>query len=332
MKYDNKIEEQLNSLICHIDTKPNIVTHPLEDSSYLDVKLLTSEDGFHVQVQALYDQFTDYIGQFIQQNSADPKLHIHIASTLSRLLAYYQQAQSSIKESPLRIEWKTLSEHHIIPNPTDNFNIKQKEKYYRQAYTFFYKMSSVQLWFLDLIIQYLDQQLAPYQGVKENAHVEETTLPKPDFKKPKKPQLNPIYYFTITEEHYEHYEIKLNKLHDNLSKEGFIDCTLPQFKKLFYTKDGSQPKKTPKPIIWLTGYYTHLCFFIQCLVKNKFIPNSKQPFSFNDIALNLFYDSKEGAYFKPKSKKCDVKIKTHKHDLIEKIVSKSILLNKQPTL
>lgn len=114
-----------------------------------------------------------------------------------------------------------------------------------------------------------------------------------------------VYYFTVEEEFTDKYDIYLNRIFDVLKNVlKFIDCTPSQFKN-FFRPAGKTRNKTPEPIIWLSGAYSHLAFFIKCLVKAGFVPNTRQP-SFNQIAKKLFYDV-EGKPFETSSDKSDVK-------------------------
>lgn len=114
-----------------------------------------------------------------------------------------------------------------------------------------------------------------------------------------------IYYFTVKGEFEDMYDIHLNRLYDGLNNLQFINCTPVQFKELFRPY-GKTRRKTPEPIIWMSGSYAHLAYFIKCLVEADFIPNTKQP-SFNQIAKKLFYDSEQGNFFETLSDKSDVK-------------------------
>jgi hypothetical protein len=54
--------------------------------------------------------------------------------------------------------------------------------------------------------------------------------------------------------------------------------------------------KTPEPIIWYSGAYSHLAYFIKYLVNKEFIKRTNLP-SVNQIAQELFYDNEEGRKF-----------------------------------
>lgn len=115
-----------------------------------------------------------------------------------------------------------------------------------------------------------------------------------------------LFYFTVKNDFKDKYDIYLNNLYYGLKDDfHYIDCTPVQFKMLFRPA-GKKRMKTPEPIIWLSGEYSYLCYFIQCLVRVGFILNSKKP-SFNQIALNLFYKQEKGVPFTPANPKCDIK-------------------------
>jgi hypothetical protein len=104
-----------------------------------------------------------------------------------------------------------------------------------------------------------------------------------------------VYYFTVSKELYENYEIHLNRLYDGLHNLQLIRCTPVQFKMLF-RPDGEKRMKTPEPIVWYSGAYSHLAYFIKYLVKKKFIKRTNLP-SVNQIAQALFYDNEEERKF-----------------------------------
>ena len=104
-----------------------------------------------------------------------------------------------------------------------------------------------------------------------------------------------VYYFTVTKEFDEKYEIHLFRLYDGLTNLHFIKCTPVQFNMLF-RPEGKKRMKTPEPIIWYSGAYSHLAYFIKYLVKIKFIKRTNLP-SVNQIAQELFYDNKKEKKF-----------------------------------
>ena len=65
---------------------------------------------------------------------------------------------------------------------------------------------------------------------------------------------------------------------------------------MLFRPEGKQRVKTPEPIIWYSGAYSHLAYFIKYLVKKEFIKRTNLP-SVNQIAQELFYDNEEGRKF-----------------------------------
>ncbi len=124
--------------------------------------------------------------------------------------------------------------------------------------------------------------------------------------KNKKTLRNTVYYFKVEQEFTGKYDIYLNRIYESLKNDlNLINCTPVQFKNLF-RPSGKTRRATPEPIVWLSGSYSHLAYFIKCLAQSDFIPNSKHP-SFNQIAKKLFYDNVEGKYFETSNDKSDVK-------------------------
>jgi hypothetical protein len=113
-----------------------------------------------------------------------------------------------------------------------------------------------------------------------------------------------VYYFTVTKEFNERYEIHLNRLYDGLDKLQLIKCTPLQFKMLF-RPEGKKRMKTPEPIIWYSGAYSHLAYFIKHLVSKKFIKRTNLP-SVNQIAHELFYDNEKEKKFTISRIKSDI--------------------------
>ena len=244
-EYDNTIEKQLNSLICRIDTNPKLIISPVEESSYLGINNYLTEEGFHIQVKPIYKQYLEYLDKFIEQNSSDERTYAYISSTLKRLLSKYQNAEEDIKESPLRIEWKTLSKHYTLPNPKNDFEIDNHIKYTKEAYTFFFKMSSVQLWFLGELIKFLIEQLNSFN--KLDSFKSDDSLPKLDTAIDKEP----VYVFRIKKEYSNpnsSHQI-LSNIHKNFKQLGYLDCKVTDFKKLFVGFNDKDPDESPTPII-----------------------------------------------------------------------------------
>jgi hypothetical protein len=73
---------------------------------------------------------------------------------------------------------------------------------------------------------------------------------------------------------------------------GYVDCTLPQFRQLFTFEQ--KPQESSEPILWKSKTFYTLSYFIKC-INRPFLVHSEKP-SNNVIARNLFY-SVEGIPF-----------------------------------
>jgi hypothetical protein len=105
----------------------------------------------------------------------------------------------------------------------------------------------------------------------------------------------------------------ITNLHKNLKENGYIVCTLPEFRQVFMSK-------TPRPIIWLKPY-SHLSYIIKNLT-GKFLKYNVKP-SNNQIAMALFYDRKFGNIFKNTSIYHDGHYKKY-HEKLDSIIEDSI--------
>src|SRR5665648_445835 len=163
--YDDTTELQLNELICKLDENPNISVDPVEASSYLKFNLYFSEEGFQRHIEIKYKQYLEYLDHYNSVNSVSPEGQTQLVLTLNRLLSKYQRARERIMNSPVRLEWKMQATSFTVPNPKNDYILQNQQKYTREAYRFFYKMSSTQLFFLSGIEEYLTMQLKPFNGV-----------------------------------------------------------------------------------------------------------------------------------------------------------------------
>lgn len=111
----------------------------------------------------------------------------------------------------------------------------------------------------------------------------------------------PVYYFTFKDEYSDEFHDILETIHKGVKNLGYIECTLPTFKKLFITFNDKKPASSPTPIIWKGKDYKHLAYFI-FLLHNTFLTRQNVPSNYK-IALNLFYKMKEGEYFNPPKKR-----------------------------
>lgn len=93
---------------------------------------------------------------------------------------------------------------------------------------------------------------------------------------------------------------KIATLHKELKSRGYIDCNLPQFRKLFSLD--KVPGQSPEPILWKGKTYYHFSYFIQCL-HQTLLSYSAKPSNIV-IARNLFL-SADGVPFKEKGYRFD---------------------------
>ena len=282
--YDETAELQFENFASKLDTKPIVVIQPVENSSYLNFTLYISDEGFQYMIQPKYEEYLAYLDVFIKKNIGTPDGRKYLESTLRRLSSKYSNIHQRFVDSAERQEWKNQSKNFIIPNPHNDFNIEKQQKYTRQAYKFFWKISGVQLYFIDGIKQYIDQQLQPFvnselktdsRNIINSANVEIFE--------------SNIYHFSIRPEANKDSHNVLQHIWKKLKDNEFISCTLPQFKQVFTSK-------TPTPIVWHKDYIQ-----LSYLIKNmspKFLLKSKAPSNYL-IATKLFYNKTEGVLFNP---------------------------------
>ena len=109
----------------------------------------------------------------------------------------------------------------------------------------------------------------------------------------------PVYVFRIKKE-ITNWDHVIKTLHKELKKYRYIDCSLPQFRKLFI--GDTLPQQSPEPIKWKHKTYYHFSYFIRCLHRSL-ISYSKKP-SNNVIARKLFL-SLDGVPFTEKGDRFD---------------------------
>ena len=112
---------------------------------------------------------------------------------------------------------------------------------------------------------------------------------------PKPPEVVPIYIFRMKDFPYNTSRRCIFQLHKGLVREGYIDCPLPEFRKLFIRFSEGNPERSPNPVKWKGEKHNHFAYFIQCLSKNL-LHHSVLP-SNTEIASKLFYKSVKGKYF-----------------------------------
>ncbi len=309
--YNDDIEIQFDKLVCTIEENPVIFTDPVERSSYLDVNLYTSAEGFQYNMlQPLYNKYIAYFDQFIKTNIGTSEGQKIFESTFRRVSAKYQNIHQRFIDSAKRQEWKHQSKNFIIHNPDNDFNIAKQQKYTRQAYQFFWKMSATQLYFIDEIKQYLDQQLRPYNAKAEPIINTSIVIP------PNNEVIieNPIYHFSIHLEATKESHNILQYIWKQLKANDFISCTLPQFKQVFTSK-------TPIPIVWQKDYI-QLSYLIKKM-SPKFLLKPKTPSNYL-VATKIFYNKSEGNFFNPSKIRHDKDPNSADRNLIDLIIMDSI--------
>lgn len=284
-KYDEAIEIQFENLVCKLDTKPIVITQPVESSSYLNFDLGRSDEGYQYMIQPIYEQYLAYLDKFIKENIGTSDGRKYLESTFRRLSAKYSNVHQRFIESYERQEWRDQSKNFIIPNQHGDFNIEKQQKYTRQAYNFFWKMSGVQLYFIDEIKKYIDQQLLPLANNIEPKIKTEIIINSGENGNPK----TTSYHFSIHPDASKNSHNVLQYIWKELKASEFISCTLPQFKQVFTSQ-------TPTPIVWHKDYIQ-----LSYLIKNmspKFLLKSKTPSNYL-VATKLFYNKTEGVFFNP---------------------------------
>jgi hypothetical protein len=265
--YNDTLEKQLNAMISKLDDKPKICTSPLEASSYLGITLMESEEGYQQKVESLYTEFTAYMDSFAKECIRTNNTQTVLKPTISRIISLYKSSEYTFTHSPLRMDWKNQAQYFFLPNPSNDFNIDKEIKYTREAYKFFHSVSSIQLYF----IQKLQDDLTPYGS----GNIITQTETKPEF------------FFSIQPEAKKHSFAILQYMHKRLKEEGYINCTLPQFRQVFMSQD-------PKPIVWLKEYI-HLSYLIKHMGE-KFLIAKSSPNNY-DIAHKFFHNRQKGVSF-----------------------------------
>ncbi|HOB83433.1 MAG TPA: hypothetical protein PKM76_03270 [Bacteroidales bacterium] len=307
--YDLRQEEILNEVICALDENPKLCTNPIEESTYLGFSLYSGEEGFQQNIEKHYNDFIQYLNSFVAEcNKADATQEVLIP-VLARLFTLYRHTKNRFAHSPLRMEWKNYSKYYEIPNLKNDYRIEKQQKYTRWAYKFFYKSSSIQLYFINQLLKDVTVLIKANDIGKANLIENE----KSDKENIIKEIPTTKYHFKILPSVSKQSYNILSNLHKNLKENGYIVCTLPEFRQVFMSK-------TPRPIIWLKPY-NHLSYFIKNLT-DKFLKNSAKP-SNNQVALALFYDRKFGIFFKNKSIYHDGHYKKY-HEILDGIIKDSI--------
>jgi hypothetical protein len=280
--YNTTTEDLLFSILT-LDNKPYLCTSPVEESSYLDFKLYSDIEGFQMHVEPLHDNFIKYLDSLVKECVAPEIRNEILRPVLARLLIKFKQAKSNFIDSSLRTDWKLNSKYFKIFNPKKDYNIEKEQKYTRLAYGFFYNASCIQLNFINKIIAVLDilDEANPRNNelTTNSDKVEETS---------KKSNNEKHYYFTINTSITDRqiHQILAN-IHKELKNAGYIDCSLPQFKHVFTSKN-------PEPIVWLKPY-VHLSYLIKIMTP-KILHRRKSPSNY-ETAGKLFHNQKPDVFF-----------------------------------
>ncbi len=269
-KYNDALELQLNALISKLDEKPVVCTSPVEASSYLGITLMESEEGYQQRVERVYSEFIDYLDSFTKECISTNNVQVVLTTTISRIISYYKSSEYTFTHSPVRMDWKNQAKFFLLPNPSGDFNVDKEIKYTREAYKFFHRVSSIQLYF---IIK-LQDDLAPYITDGGGNITKPQTGTEEEF------------FFSIQPDAKMHSHDILQYIHKRLKEEGYINCTLPQFRQVFMTKE-------PEPIVWLKEYI-HLSYLIKHMGK-KFL-DQKSPNNYV-IAHKFFHEKQIGVPF-----------------------------------
>lgn len=138
-----------------------------------------------------------------------------------------------------------------------------------------------------------------------------------------------IYVFRINKSFDSTCDYMLLKMHKELKKAGYINCSLREFKRLFIRFGDRKPDQTPHPVIWNDKEYNHFAYFIKC-INRVFLSYSRLP-SNTEIAIHVFYKLFEGNYFKPSKVRFDSKLDPDVKKQFDAIM-RHIGLNKKTTL
>jgi len=329
--YDDKLETEFENLACILDENPNLCANPLENSSYLGVNLYTSAEGFqYTMLQPLYDNYTAYLDQFIKFNNVSTFGQTHFESTFRRLSAKYQNTHQRFKDSEKRREWIHLSQNFLIPNPDEDYIIEKQQKYTRWAYKFFWNMSATQLFFIDEIKQFIDQQLQPFNTKPDSTFITESivqqlqtlnTIPESTNNTESIIQqsnsiqsVDESYHFSINPDASKKKHDILQCIFKHLKSNNYISCTLTEFKHIFFLN-------SPTPVVWHKDYI-QLTYLIKKM-SERFLNKPKSPSNYH-IACKLFYKKEVGVYFTPRKVRHDKDPNSANKKLIDDIINDSI--------
>lgn len=314
VQYDNCTEEKLDIFLFKLDENPIIKTNPVEETSYLGLPFDLSCNNFYLHVQDEVKKYKNYIKDFVLKNSESPEAYKYVGTTLNWLLIKFNKVLTKFEESPLRKEWQMLADVYVISNPNKLARIKQDEKNTRQAYLFFYQMSRIQFVFIEDLISFISGQLLPITKINRDLNpTDNISLAK---------ESKEDYFFIIKNKQYSIYHhFFISELHSGLKKHGYINCTLPDLKKLFIGYSDEKPVSSPKPIIWTGKHYNSLAYLIN-RISGTFLTRLKSPSNYK-IALNLFHNNREGIPFTPSKYRYDYNLNNKDKGIIDDILKES---------
>lgn len=281
--YDDTIEKQLNALICKLDDNPEIITNPVEASSYLGFPMSDTEKGFLKYIKEnLFDKFIAYIESYKLDCINKYAVKTNFIPEIKRLDGIYEQAEDNLYNSDIRDRWSEAF------NDSTNLGTEQDNK--KQIYQFFYNAASVQIFFLGKLREKLSDYITEL----------ETTTYKPE----------PEYFFSTIPELRKRRKDIIYDIHKNLKAEGYVDCTDEAFRKVFTIKE-------PKPIIWLKPQRS-LTYLIKQLTGRLLVEKNK-PSNYY-IAERYFHIYRNGIFIHPKKLRHDKDPSLKICEFIDKVI------------
>ena len=267
--YDNSLEVQLTDVLCKLDENPIVCANPVEASSYMGFKMADTEKGVHKYInENLYVKFVAYIESYKAECINAYAVKTHYIPIIKRIALQYETAIDSNYSSEIRNGWAEYFNEPVKPDAEYNLT--------RQAYQFFHKAASVQIYYLGKVLELLNQHLTEL----------ETTVPKPE----------PEYFFTVLPEFTKHRHNILYDIHKNLMTEGYVDCTPEAFKNVFTTTE-------PKPISWLKSQRS-LTYLIK-IMTGQFLVEKTKPSNYYIAERYIHIYKKDSSLFKPKKPRHD---------------------------
>lgn len=313
VQYDKSAEEVLDQFLFKLDENPIIKIDPIEETSYLGMPFANSVDLYYLHIQDEVKKYKEYIKDFVQKNSESPEMYKYVESTLSWLLIKLNKVRTKFEESPMRAEWHILSHGNVIPNPNKLARIENDEMNTRKAYLFFHQMSKIQFLFIEDLVSFISGQILPISKINRDINHTDNRILLTKSKE--------VYYFIIQEKHSKFSHHFISRLHSELKKNGFINCTLPDLKQLFIKYTDERPGSSPKPIIWTWKSYNSLAYLVNRL-SGTFLTRTKSPSNY-EIAINLFYHNTEGSFFTPSKYRYDYNLSRKVKETIDDIIKES---------